>query len=172
MPPKNLPVKLYAINFGVIFGAYSILVLELLYAFNYETNTFISILNLIITAAIVWYAIHLYKKNNGQKIDLTTSIKIGLAIGVIGGLIYGAYTYIHYELIQPEYLEEMKSNMRAEVEARIQRQQMSAEDAKMTRDMSSGFYATPFVLGTIGLISIVFKTFLVGLVVGLIKRNN
>lgn len=171
MQLEDLPVKPYAINYGVIFGAYSILMLVLLYAFNYETNTVISVLNFIITAAIVWYAIHVYKIDNGGQIDLTTAIKMGLAVGVIGGLIYGFYTYIHYELVEPEYITEMKTGMEAEMEAQIEQQQMSAEEAEMTRNMS-GVFASPFVLGTISLLSIIFKTFLVGLIVGMIKRNN
>lgn len=171
MQQEDLPVKPYASKFGTIFGAYSILILVLLYAFNYESDVFISIFNFIITVAIVWYAIHLYKIDNEGLLDLTTSIKLGLAIGVIGGLIYGSYTYIHYEFIEPEYISEMKSGMEAEMEAQIQQQQMSEEEAEMTRNMS-GVFASPFVLGTIGLLSIIFKTFLVGLIVGMIKRNN
>lgn len=171
MQTEYLPVKPYATQFGVIFGAFSILILVLLYLFDYETNTAISILNLIVTASIVWYAIHLYKIDNNGLIDLTTSIKLGLAIGVIGGLIYGAYTYLHYELVQPEYITEMKTAMEAEMEAQIEQQQMSDEEAEMTRNMS-GVFASPFVLGTISLLSIIFKTFLVALIVGMIKRNN
>lgn len=171
MQTEYLPVKPYATQFGVIFGAFSILILVLLYLFDYETNTAISILNLIVTASIVWYAIHLYKIDNNGLIDLTTSIKLGLAIGVIGGLIYGAYTYLHYELVQPEYVTEMKTAMEAEMEAQIEQQQMSDEEAEMTRNMS-GVFASPFVLGTISLLSIIFKTFLVALIVGMIKRNN
>jgi len=171
MQTDYLPVKPYATQFGVIFGAFSILILVLLYLFDYETNTAISILNLIVTASIVWYAIHLYKIDNNGLIDLTTSIKLGLAIGVIGGLIYGAYTYLHYELVQPEYVTEMKTAMEAEMEAQIEQQQMSDEEAEMTRNMS-GVFASPFVLGTISLLSIIFKTFLVALIVGMIKRNN
>ena len=171
MQTDYLPVKPYATQFGVIFGAFSILILVLLYLFDYETNTAISILNLIVTASIVWYAIHLYKIDNNGLIDLTTSIKLGLAIGVIGGLIYGAYTYLHYELVQPEYITEMKTAMEAEMEAQIEQQQMSDEEAEMTRNMS-GVFASPFVLGTISLLSIIFKTFIVALIVGMIKRNN
>lgn len=171
MQQEDLPVKPYATNFGVIFGGYSILVLVLLYAFTYETNAAISVLNFVITVAIVWYAIHIYKIDNNGLIDLTTSIKLGLAIGVIGGLIYAAYTYIHYEFIQPEYIAELKSNMEADMEAQIEQQQMSDEEAEMTRNMS-GVFASPFVIATIGLLSIIFKTFLVGLIVGMLKRNN
>lgn len=171
MQHEDLPVKPYAEKFGVLFGAFSILVLVLLYMFNYEHNTGISLLNFIITVAIVYYAIHLYKIDNEGLLDLTTSIKLGLAIGVIGGLIYGAYTYIHYEFIQPEYIEDLRTNMEAEIQAEIERQQMNKEEAEMTKNMS-GMFASPFVLGTIGLISIIFKTFIVGVIVGLIKRNN
>lgn len=171
MQTEYLPIKPYATNFGVIFGAYSILILVLLYAFNYETNTAISILNFIITVGIVWYAIHLYKIDNNGQIDLTTSIKLALAIGVIGGLIYAAYTYLHYEFIQPEFITEMKSSMEAEMEAQIQQQQMSEEEAEMARNIS-GVFTSPFILATISLLSIIFKTFLVGLIVGMIKRNN
>lgn len=167
MQQEDLPVKPYATNFGVIFGAYSILILVLLYAFNYQTNAGISIMNFIINVAIVWYAIHLYKIDNNGLLDLTTSIKLGLAIGVIGGLIYGAYTFIHYEYIQPEYIAEMKSSMEEE----MQRQQISEEEAEMTKNLS-GVFTSPFVLATLGLLSIIFKTFLIGLIVGMIKRNN
>jgi hypothetical protein len=48
---------------------------------------------------------------------------------------------------------------------------MSEEEAQMTRDMS-GVFASPFTLATISLLSIIFKTFLVGLIVGMVKRNN
>ncbi|SDG76107.1 DUF4199 domain-containing protein [Psychroflexus sediminis] len=164
---QDIPVKPYATRFGSLFGAYSILILVLLYAFNYESNTLISIMNFVITVAIVWYAIHLYKIDNEGLIDLTTSIKLGLSIGVIGGLIYAFYTYIHYEFIQPEFIADMKASMEAE----IQQQQMSEEEAEMTKGLS-GIFTSPFVLATFGLISIIFKTFLVGLIVGMIKRNN
>ncbi|NEV94034.1 DUF4199 domain-containing protein [Psychroflexus sp. YR1-1] len=168
---QDIPVKPYATRFGSLFGAYSILILVLLYAFNYESNTMISIMNFVITVAIVWYAIHLYKIDNDGLIDLTTSIKLGLSIGVIGGLIYAFYTYMHYEFIQPEFIADMKASMEAEMEAEIQQQQMSEEEAEMTKGLS-GIFASPFVLATLGLISIIFKTFLVGLIVGMIKRNN
>lgn|GEM_PF-283142 len=171
MQHQDLPVKPYATNFGVIYGGYSILIMVLLYAFNLESNTAISIFNFIITVAIVWYAIHLYKIDNEGQIDLTTSIKLGLSIGVIGGLIYGGYNYIHYEWIEPELIAEMKMNNEAEMEALIEQRQMNEEEAQMTRDMS-GAFASPFTLATLSLLSIIFKTFLVGLIVGMVKRNN
>jgi len=143
MQHQDLPVKPYATNFGVIYGGYSILIMVLLYAFNLESNTAISIFNFIITVAIVWYAIHLYKIDNEGQIDLTTSIKLGLSIGVIGGLIYGGYNYIHYEWIEPELITEMKMNNEAEMEALIEQRQMNEEEAQMTRDMS-GAFASPF----------------------------
>lgn len=154
MQQEDLPVKPYALNYGVLFGAYSILILVLLYAFDYKADVFISILNFVITVAIVWYAIHSYKIDNGGQLSLTRAIKMGLAIGVIGGLIYAIYTYFHYEFIQPDYITEM-----------IEGQEDIPEEA-------SNVAVTPFILATLGILSIIFKTFLVGLIVGMIKRNN
>ena len=171
MKQEDLPVKPYATNYGVLYGIYSILILVLLYAFNYETNALISILNFIITAGIVWYAIHIYKIENNGQLDLSTAIKMGLAIGVVGGLIYGFYTYLHYEFIQPEEITELRNTAEADIEAKIEQQQMKGEDAENIRNMSN-IVASPFALGTLALLSIIFKTFLVGLVVGMIKRNN
>ena len=171
MQNEDLPVKPYAKDFGIIFGAYSILVLVLIYALDIESNYIISILNFIVNVGIVWYAIHLYKNDNGNQLDLTTAIKLGLSIGVIGGLIYGIYTFIHYEWIQTEFIPEMKANMKAEMEAKIQTEGMNEEEADFLRN-SSSYFASPFILGTISLISIIFKTFLVGLIVGMVKRNQ
>ena len=171
MQHDNLPVKPYAEKFGVLFGGYSILILVLLYLFNYEQNTAISLMNFAITVGIVWYAIHLYKNDNEGRLDLMTSIKLSLAIGVLGGLLYAGYTYVHYEFVQPEFIESMKSDMDAEIQAEIEKQQMSEEEAEMTKNVS-GVFASPFVLATIALLSIIFKTFLVGLIIGLVKRNN
>lgn len=171
METQDLSITNYAKTFGIIFGAYSILILVLLYAFGYETNTGISMLNLAVTIAIVWYAIHLYKQDNNAMLSLSTAIKLGLAIGVIGGLIYGIYSYFHYEFLQPEVIEEMKATTEKEMEAEIERQQMSDEEAKVMRK-TAGVFASPFIFGTIALVSILVKTFIFGLIIGLIKRNK
>jgi len=44
MEKENLPITNHAKTFGVVFGGYSILILVLVYLFNYETNTGISML--------------------------------------------------------------------------------------------------------------------------------
>ncbi|MFN2261137.1 MAG: DUF4199 domain-containing protein [Psychroflexus sp.] len=171
METQDLPITNHAKTFGIIFGAYSILILVLLYLFGYETNTGISLLNLGVTLAIIWYAIHLYQQDNNEMLSLSTAIKLGLAIGVIGGLIYGIYSYFHYEFLQPEMIEEMKATAETEMSREIERQKMSGEEADMMRK-SAAIFASPFMFGTIALVSILVKTFIFGLIIGLIKRNK
>ncbi|MGO2101472.1 MAG: DUF4199 domain-containing protein [Psychroflexus halocasei] len=104
MEQQELSLKPYAQNYGLIYGGYSILVLLLLYFFNYDQNTGISLLSFLINTAIVFIAIHRYKLDNANNLSLSSAIKLGLAIGAIGGLIYAIYMYIHYSYLQPEFI--------------------------------------------------------------------
>lgn len=150
MEHQNIALKEYAKNYGFIYGGYSILVLLLLYLFNYEQNTGIALLSFTINTAIVFLAINRYKSDNEGQLGLTQAIKLGLAIGAIGGLIYAIYMYIHYTYLQPEFIVTLKESLKTSAEAE---------------------FATPFIMATSALISILLKTLFVSLVVGLIKKN-
>ncbi|QSS96860.1 DUF4199 domain-containing protein [Psychroflexus sp. ALD_RP9] len=170
MEEQNISIKPYASRFGLAFGGASILVLVLLYAFQLEQNAGIGILNLLINSAIVFYAIHLYKNDNAAQLNFSTALKIGLAIGAIGGLIYAVYTYLHYSFIQPEFIESMKTEALTAVDAEISKQNMEGEQAEMAKSVAL-LFTSPFVIATMGLISIMLKTLFISLIVGLIKKN-
>lgn len=170
MEHQNISLKPYAKNYGLIYGGYSILVLLLLYFFNYEQNTGISLLNFLINTAIVFIAIHKYKTDNSGQLNLSSSIKLGLAIGAIGGLIYAIYMYIHYSYLQPEFIATIKEGLKTQVEAEIERQNLKGEEAETTREIAT-LFASPFFMATSALISILLKTLFISLVVGLIKKN-
>lgn len=170
MEHQDIALKDYAKNYGFIYGGYSILVLLLLYLFNYEQNTGIALLNFIINTAIVFLAINRYKSDNEGHLGLTQAIKLGLAIGAIGGLIYAIYMYVHYTYLQPDFIVTLKEGLKTSVEAEIERQNLTGEEAETTREISTVF-ATPFFMATSALISILLKTLFVSLVVGLIKKN-
>lgn len=170
MEKQELPLKPYAQNYGLIYGGYSILVLLLLYFFNYEQNAGISLLNFIINTAIVFLAIHRYKLDNANNLSLSSAIKLGLAIGAIGGLVYAIYMYIHYTYLQPEFIDTLKEGLKTQVQAEIERQNLQGEEAETTREIAT-LFATPFFMATSALISILLKTLFISLVVGLIKKN-
>lgn len=170
MEHEDIPIKPYATKFGLIFGGASILVLVLLSVFNIEQNTGISILNLVVNAVIVFFAIHLYKNDNSGQLNFSTSIKIGLAIGAIGGLLYAVYSYVHFSFIDTAFIEDLKAETLAAVETEINKQKMPSEQADMTKSVAL-LFTSPFVIATMGLISVMLKTLFISLFVGLIKKN-
>lgn len=170
MEQQELSLKPYAQNYGLIYGGYSVLVLLLLYFFNYDQNTGISLLSFLINTAIVFIAIHRYKLDNANNLSLSSAIKLGLAIGAIGGLIYAVYMYIHYTYLQPEFITTLKEGLKTQVEAEIERQNLKGEEADTTREIAT-LFASPFFMATSALISILLKTLFISLVVGLIKKN-
>ncbi len=170
MNDQNLSIKPYAQRFGLIFGGAQILILLLVFAFNYTQNFGISILNLVTNIFIVFYAIHLYKIDNGAQLSFSTALKIGLAVGAIGGVLYAIYNYIHYSYIQPEFIEAMKEESITAIEAEIERQSMKPKEAEVAKSVAL-IFTSPFAISTMAIISIMLKTFFISLFVGLIKKN-
>ena len=167
---SNESFKQYGINYGVIFGAYSTVALLLSYFLNIDIQNWIfGIVNFIVTVAIPAYAIYEYKQNNALNLTIGQAVKIALIVGVVGGLIYAVYMYIHYTMIDTAFLENMQENAMKGVEDANKSQ--SQEEIDMAKKMTSvGF--SPFVFSTITLFSVLIKTVLVGVVTGLIFKNK
>jgi len=68
-------------------------------------------------------------------------------------------------------VENARAVTETEMEAEIERQQMNEEEADILRK-TAGVFASPFMFATTALVTILIKTFIFGLVIGLIKRNK
>ena len=167
---SNESFKQYGINYGIIFGAYSTVALLLSYFLNIDIQNWIfGIINFIITVAIPAYAIYEYKQNNALNLTTGQAVKIALIVGVVGGLIYAVYMYIHYTLIDTEFLENKREiAMKSLEEVTKGKSQEEIDMAK--KGVSIG--SSPFAQSTIALFSVMIKTVLVGVVTGLILKNK
>ena len=167
---SNESYKQYGINYGVIFGAYSAVVLLLSYYLNFSMNNWIfGLINFIITVGIAAYAIYEYRQNNNLNLSVGQAVKIGLIVGVVGGLIYAVYMYIHYTMIDTAFIENMQERTMNAIEE--QSKGKSQEEIDMSKKAAS-IGASPFVLSTLTLFSVMIKTVLVGVVTGLIFKNK
>jgi len=96
---KSQTLKSYArqlsLTYGFFYGLYFSLLLFLSEYFQIN-NIFVSIISLILPIAFIFRAIDLLKIFNNKKISLSQSIKLGLGIGILGGLVYAIYTLVHY----------------------------------------------------------------------------
>mgnify|MGYP006303250821 CR=1 FL=1 len=83
------------LTYGFFYGLFFSLLLFLSEYFQIN-NIFVSIISLIFPIVLIFRSIDLFKKFNDKKISLSQSIKIGLGIGIFGGLVYTIYTLLHY----------------------------------------------------------------------------
>ncbi len=168
MENQTSDYKKQSINYGIIFGLYSSLLLWLSFKFNFENNMLMSIISVSVAVLLVFVPIHQYKLNNDNILKLSQAIKIGLIVGLISGLIYGIYTYLHYKSVDIEFIPKQIE------ESKIALEQTSSNMSKDQLEQSKKMIETmlaPFTLATFALFNLLFKSFFISLIIGLIKKN-
>ncbi len=154
---KILPI---ALNFAVIYAIISILFM-IFQPKNMEqssTTTVLGFISLILFISIPIVAIRTYKNQGGQ-ITLGKAIKIGVLIGLIGGLLTGVYSIIYYHYINPAAIDETLEMSREVLEKSGKyTEEMIEKQMEITRQ-----YFLPFLF-----IGQIFSGILYGLIGGLI----
>jgi len=157
------------IVYGAIFGLYSALLMYLGYKLTIDTSIYYRIINYLVAIAIIYYAINKFKTDNNGLLKVNDSIKIGLAIGLIGGIIYAIYTYFHLSFINKEFLKDVIESIRASEDT--QGREMTSEEIKETKEVAISFMGSPFFYATLNLIGSVFQAFIISLIIGLIRKK-
>ena len=155
--------------YGLIFGLFSSVFLYLSYKFQFQNTVVMSFVSLAVAFALVFYPIHLFKLENSNLLKLGEALKIGLIVGLVGGLVYAVYTYLHYKSIDTEFF----ANTLKESEKAIREnsQGLSEEELEQATKITA-IMVSPFTVATMNLFTILFKSFIIALVVGLIKKSN
>ena len=154
--------------FGLIFGLFSAFLLYFNYKFELESTFIQSIISVIVAVLVVFFPINQYKIDNANILKISDALKIGLITGVIAGLIYAVYTYFHYNQIEPEFITASLEESYKAIEK--ESGNMTEEQIQQAKDMTKAF-VSPFSIATINLISILLKSFVISLVIGLIKKS-
>jgi len=97
------------LTFGAMYG-----ILAILFTFvNSPTDDpkttskmIIGIVSLIIFISISIFAVRYYK-NQGFDVTLGKSIKLGVLLGLFGGLIVGVYSYFYFAYVNPEAIDQV-----------------------------------------------------------------
>lgn len=168
MENSSVDYKKQSVNFGVIFGLYSSILLWLSYKYEFDESLLMSLISITVAVIVVFLPIKQYKENNADLLKLSEALKIGLIVGLISGLIYGIYTYFHYKSIDVEFIPLMlKESHNALLESS---NSMPEEQIEQSKQMIETMLS-PFTLATFALFNLLFKSFIISLIIGLIKKN-
>lgn len=166
---ENSPsIKPIAYTYGLLLAAYSILVLVLIYAFNLsQENWVLSVVNLLVTIAILSMAIKSYKSKNNNYLSIKEALKVGLATAAIAGLVAAIYAYIHYSFVYPEFVDIVKET------AYQNMSDQGLTDAQIETNMKmTEFTMKPWFFATMTLISSLFFGLLISLIAGAIMKKK
>ena len=153
---------------GLVLGLYSSFLLWLTYKFNFDDNILMSFISIAVAVFLVYYPIHQFKINNDNILKIGDALKIGLIIGVVSGLVYGFYTYYHYISVDTEFIPNTIEESRKALE--LQKNDMPEEQYEQAKGMTETM-VSPFLFATFGLFTLLFKSFIIALVIGLIKKK-
>jgi hypothetical protein len=158
-----------SIIYGVLFGIYSSLLLYFGYKFEFEASPLNRVISFSLAILIIYFAINQFKLNNNNLLKISDAIKVGLGVGLIGGLIYGIYTYLHFSFIDEESLLELVDTIKSSED--YQGREMTTEQIKEQKENAISYLSSPLFYLTLNLIGSLFQAFIIALVIGLIKKK-
>ena len=169
----NISIKTapYAFRYGLIYGIILVVFAIMLYTMDmhYQNSTLSTVVNILIGVGGILWGMLAYKKDNGGFISLSQSLKVGVAIALVGSLVGIIYGVVLTEFIDPttmdKALEFQKQLMLS------QNPEMSVEQANQFVDMQKKF-SSPLIRSAFGLLFGIFFGFIVALISGLVIKKN
>jgi uncharacterized membrane protein YeaQ/YmgE (transglycosylase-associated protein family) len=171
METQTASVKKIALPYGLILALVTIVISVIVYVMGmtYEQPWWQSLLNFIVMTACIVYGLKAFKNSNEGFLSIGESLKTGLAIAAIAGVIGSIFTYVFVTFIEPDFVVNMLEATR--IKMIDQNPEMTEEQMKMALGMTEKMMS-PGILVAIGMIASLFFGFIVSLIAGLIMKQN
>ena len=163
--------KSLILSYGFLLGLVSILmsVLKYVLSSNYlEKNFFETLAGILITVALVVLPIYYYRKNNNGLLSLSQSIKIGLGVSAIAGIIGAIYFFVFANYIEPNFADNLMNVQMKE--AMASNPNVSEAQMQEGMEMAKGFMMPMFY--TMVILSNLFFGLIISLIAGLVLRKE
>jgi hypothetical protein len=163
--------KQVMLTYGLILAVVSILIAVANFAFGnvYKPHWSISVISGLGTVVVITLGLKTLKQNNGGFLALGESLKTGLGIALISGIIYVIYNFVFTSYIEPDYFTNLASVQEAAmIEAYPN---MTDEQLQGAMEMSKKFSGVGMISAIIIIMSLFFG-FIVSLIAGLIMKKT
>lgn len=164
--------KKLGLKYGGFYALLYILILVIEESFAFDNTLFISIGGLVVSFLMVWQAINDHKNLEGEIPSLPTSLKIGLAIGVIGGLGYAVYLYFNYSYFNTSFIENAQEQIESQLLLQKENGQFKTDEEFEIAENAAKLFASPFFYATFALVGQLLKAFIFSLIIGLLNKSK
>ncbi len=171
MENQTTTPKQVMLNNGLMLGLVSILIAVVNFAFGdvYKPHWSISLISFAATIVFIVLGLKKIKENNGGFLSLGESLKTGLGIALISGIIYVIYFYLFTNFIEPEYF----SNLAKVQEVTLLETYPNFTDEQMESAMQMSQKFSGFgMISAIVVIMSLFFGFIISLIAGLIMKKT
>jgi hypothetical protein len=164
--PKNI-----MLNYGAVLGLASVLIGVINYAFGnvFKPHWSISVFSTVVSIAVIVMGLRKIKEGNNGLLSLGQSLKTGLGITLISGIIYVVYLLIFMNFIEPDFTVKM---LEFQEQTMLEMNpNMSDEQLEMSLEIAKKMTGTTS-MAAMTLIGSLFFGFLISLVAGLIMKKS
>lgn len=171
MNNTSIKTASYALRYGLIYGIILVVFAIMLYTMDmhYQNSTLSTVVNILIGVGGILWGMLAYKKDNGGFISLSQSLKVGIAIALVGSLVGIIYGVVLTEFIDPTTMDKALEFQKQQMLS--QNPEMSVEQANQFVDMQKKF-SSPLIRSAFGLLFGIFFGFIVALISGLVIKKN
>jgi putative effector of murein hydrolase len=159
------------LNYGLMLGVASILIAVANFAFGnvYKPHWIISVISGLATVVIIVFGLKTLKQNNNGYLSLGESLKTGLGIALISGIVYVIYNFVFTSFIEPDYFTNLANVQEAAIVESYPN--MSDEQLENAMEMSKKFSGIGMISAIIVIMSLFFG-FIVSLIAGLVMKKT
>ena len=146
----NTPtIRSFAYKYGIIISIITIAFSLMIHFMDltYSGSSVPQIVNYVVSAACIIIAIVSFRSANGGLLSVRQAVKIGTATALITGVITVLYMLLFANVIEPDFVEKLGSEVTAKQMAE-RFPQMTSEQIQQQVDMQSKFFwiSYPFIL--------------------------
>ena len=164
--------KSIMLNYGLLMGFASIIVALVNYVVSenlYEPHWLLMVGSLAVTIIIIILGIKKVKESNSGFLSVSDAIKTGLGISLISAIVYIIYLLIFYNMIEPEYFDNM---VQFQEQMIIEKYPNFTDEQLEGAIKSSAMFANTGANITMTLIFSLFIGLIISLIGGLIMRKS
>ena len=159
-----------ALTYGLILGGISMVFMLMLYSLDmhYQGGVMVMGVSVAITVVVIVIGMLQFKKANNGFMSFGQGLKVGVGIGLVGGIIGIIFNQIMAGLIDPQMMEKAMEYQKGLL---LETTKMTAEQVDAQMEMGKKF-TTPSMQIVFGLVYSVVASFLLSLIPALILKRS
>ena len=167
----NTPtIRYFAYKYGIIISIITIAFSLMIYFMDltYSGSRVPQIVNYVVSAACIIIAIISFRTANGGLLSLGQAVKLGTGTALISGIITVFYMLLFANVIEPDFVEKLGTEVNAKQIA-DKYPQLTSEQIQQQVDMQAQFF---WIIYPIILISSCFYGLVIGFLTGLFTKKS